>query len=113
MPPPRPSPRPVLAGTNGVVPDSQARLRRGCALNVSVQGLPVALRGKTLDLFPETPEVIATTPPPGPRPGTARVDGHGAAVAPAQRQPQQPVVLAEQVQATPPAPTRAPATAPS
>ena len=51
-------PQPVLAGTNGVVPDSQAQIADGNVLNVSVQGLPVALRGKTLDLFPETAEVI-------------------------------------------------------
>ena len=51
-------PRPVLAGTGGIVPDSQARIADGHALQVSVQGLPVALRGKTLDLFPETAEVI-------------------------------------------------------
>ena len=51
-------PQPVLAGTNGVVPDSQAQIADGNVLKVSVQGLPVALRGKTLDLFPETAEVI-------------------------------------------------------
>ncbi len=52
-------PKPVMAGTNGIVPDSQAQLADdGKALQVSVQGLPVALRGKTLDLFPETAEVI-------------------------------------------------------
>ncbi|WP_182120157.1 thioredoxin family protein [Acidovorax sp. FHTAMBA] len=51
-------PQPVLAGTNGIVPDSQAQIADGNLLNVSVQGLPVALRGKTLDLFPETAEVI-------------------------------------------------------
>lgn len=51
-------PRPVLAGTGGIVPDSQAQISDGNALQVSVQGLPVALRGKTLDLFPETAEVI-------------------------------------------------------
>ena len=51
-------PQPLLAGTNGVVPDSQAQIADGNLLNVSVQGLPVALRGKTLDLFPETAEVI-------------------------------------------------------
>ena len=39
-------------------PDSQAQIADGNLLNVSVQGLPVALRGKTLDLFPETAEVI-------------------------------------------------------
>jgi hypothetical protein len=32
----------------------------GNAIKISVQNLPVALRGKTLDLFPETPEVIET-----------------------------------------------------
>ena len=51
-------PKPVLAGTNGIVPDSQAQIADGKMLQVSVQGLPVALRGKTLDLFPETAEVI-------------------------------------------------------
>ncbi|CAN7634226.1 protein-disulfide reductase DsbD family protein [Acidovorax sp. LjRoot117] len=51
-------PQPVLAGTNGIVPDSQAQIADGNALQVSVHGLPVALRGKTLDLFPETSEVI-------------------------------------------------------
>ena len=51
-------PKPVLAGSSGIVPDSQAQLADGNLLNVSVHGLPVALRGKTLDLFPETAEVI-------------------------------------------------------
>ncbi|MFY3382765.1 protein-disulfide reductase DsbD family protein [Paracidovorax sp. MALMAid1276] len=52
-------PRPVLAGTGGIVPDSQAQIADdGKALSVSVHGLPVALRGKALDLFPETSEVI-------------------------------------------------------
>ncbi|PJI95945.1 thiol:disulfide interchange protein DsbD [Acidovorax sp. 69] len=52
-------PRPVLAGTTGIVPDSQAQMSNDAkALQISVQGLPVALRGKTLDLFPETAEVI-------------------------------------------------------
>jgi thiol:disulfide interchange protein DsbD len=51
-------PRPVMAGTSGIIPDSQAQLADGNALQVSVQGLPTALRGKALDLFPETPEVI-------------------------------------------------------
>jgi thiol:disulfide interchange protein DsbD len=37
--------------------DSQARIE-GNTLQLSVQGLPEALRGKTLELFPETPEVI-------------------------------------------------------
>lgn len=37
--------------------ESQARIE-GNTLQLSVQGLPEALRGKTLELFPETPEVI-------------------------------------------------------
>jgi len=32
----------------------------GHTLNVSVAGLPASLQGKTLDLFPETPEIIET-----------------------------------------------------
>ena len=52
-------PRPVLSGTQGVLPPGQVRIE-GNALNLTVQGLPVALRGKKLDLFPETPEVIET-----------------------------------------------------
>ncbi len=51
-------PKPVLAGTSGIVPDSQAQIADGNTLQVSVHGLPVALRGKTLDLYPETAEVI-------------------------------------------------------
>jgi thiol:disulfide interchange protein DsbD len=35
----------------------------GNAIKLTVQGLPIALRGKTLDFFPETPEVIATAAP--------------------------------------------------
>ena len=33
---------------------------QGRTLNVSVAGLPASLQGKTLDFFPETPEVIET-----------------------------------------------------
>ena len=56
----RAQPQPVLAGTGGIVPDSQALIADdGAALQISVHGLPVALRGQTLDLYPETPEVIA------------------------------------------------------
>jgi thiol:disulfide interchange protein DsbD len=51
-------PRPVLANT-GVLPDSSVQID-GATIRLSVQGLPVALRGKTLDFFPETPEVIET-----------------------------------------------------
>ena len=50
-------PKPVIAGTAGKIPDSTARAEDG-ALVVSVQGLPVDLRGKTLDFFPETPGII-------------------------------------------------------
>lgn len=49
-------PRPVLANTT-VLPESTARIA-GEALELTVQGLPVALRGKTLDVFPETGEVV-------------------------------------------------------
>ena len=52
-------PKPVLAGTQGVLPASQVQID-GNAIKLTVQGLPVALRGKTLELFPETPEVIET-----------------------------------------------------
>ena len=52
-------PRPLLAGTAGAVPDSHAQVGQDAqVLQFSVQGLPVALRGKQLDLFPETSEVI-------------------------------------------------------
>ena len=51
-------PRPVLADTSGIVPDSRALIADGSTLQISVQGLPVALRGKELALYPETPEVI-------------------------------------------------------
>jgi len=52
-------PRPIMAGTTGIVPDSSVRVD-GNILQLTVQGLPVGLRGKTLDFFPETPEVIET-----------------------------------------------------
>ena len=52
-------PKPVLAGTQGVLPASQVQID-GNAIKLTVQGLPVTLRGKTLELFPETPEVIET-----------------------------------------------------
>ena len=59
----RAHPQPVLANTAGILPDSQARVADGNLLQVSVQGLPVALRGKTLDLYPETTEVIDNAAP--------------------------------------------------
>jgi thiol:disulfide interchange protein len=51
-------PRPV-AHVQGITTDSVARVA-GNVLELSVQGLPVALRGKTLEFFPETGEVIET-----------------------------------------------------
>ena len=54
----RAQPQPVLAGTVGVLPDSHAQIAEGHVLQLRVQGLPVALRGKTLEGFPETSEVI-------------------------------------------------------
>ncbi|WP_416208563.1 protein-disulfide reductase DsbD family protein [Acidovorax sp.] len=48
-------PRPIASGTPGQ--ESHARIE-GSTLQLSVQGLPEALRGKALELFPETPEVI-------------------------------------------------------
>jgi thiol:disulfide interchange protein/DsbC/DsbD-like thiol-disulfide interchange protein len=56
-------PRPVMGSVGGVRPDSQI-LIDGNVLRLSVQGLPVELRGKTLDVFPETPEVIQTAATP-------------------------------------------------
>ena len=56
-------PRPVMAGTGGVLPESQVQID-GNSLQFSVQGLPAGLRGKTLELFPETPEVIETAAVP-------------------------------------------------
>ena len=51
-------PRPLL-GHTGVLPDSGVQIK-GNTIELSVQGLPVAWRGKTLDFFPETPELIET-----------------------------------------------------
>ena len=56
-------PRPVMGSVGGVLPDSQIQID-GKLLRFSVQGLPVELRGKTLDVFPETPEVIETAATP-------------------------------------------------
>lgn len=52
-------PRPLLAGTGGILPDSTVQID-GDAITLSVHSLPVELRGKTLDFFPETAEVIET-----------------------------------------------------
>ena len=51
-------PKPVL-GSTGILPDSSV-LIDGNVIKLTVQGLPLALRGKTLEFFPETPEVIET-----------------------------------------------------
>ena len=56
-------PRPVMGSVGGVLPDSQIQID-GKLLRFSVQGLPVELRGKALDVFPETPEVIETAATP-------------------------------------------------
>ncbi|MFZ4478766.1 MAG: protein-disulfide reductase DsbD family protein [Rhodoferax sp.] len=52
-------PRPILDGIPGLLPGSHVQID-GNAIRLTVQGLPTALRGKTLDFFPETPEVIET-----------------------------------------------------
>jgi thiol:disulfide interchange protein len=49
-------PRPIAGGA---ATQSQVRIE-GNAIALSVQGLPTELRGKTLEFFPETPEVIET-----------------------------------------------------
>ncbi len=49
----------AAAPRNAALPPSTARIE-GAALQLSLQGLPAALRGKTLQLFAETPEVIET-----------------------------------------------------
>lgn len=56
-------PRPLVDIVGGAIPDSHVRVD-GNAIEISVQGLPVSLRGKTLDFFPETPEVIETAATP-------------------------------------------------
>jgi misacylated tRNA(Ala) deacylase len=63
-----------------------------------------AAQGKTLEFFPETPEVIETAAP-GPGLGRRRLDGQRAAVAPAQQQPGRDAGGAGA--RWPPAPTRA------
>lgn len=52
-------PRPVAQVPGGAIPASTATITPG-ALDIRVQGLPVELRGKPLEFFPETPEVIET-----------------------------------------------------
>ena len=50
-------PKPLIGNVAGAIPSSRA-LIAGNDLTFEVQGLPVELRGKTLELFPETPEVL-------------------------------------------------------
>ncbi|HZY16945.1 MAG TPA: thioredoxin family protein [Ramlibacter sp.] len=52
-------PRPLAEVPGGAIPPSVARID-GQSLEVRVQGLPVAARGRTLQFFPETPELIET-----------------------------------------------------
>lgn len=52
-------PKPVLTTPGKIIPGSTAEIADG-ALNVRVQGLPASVRGRKLEFFPETPEVIQT-----------------------------------------------------
>jgi thiol:disulfide interchange protein len=52
-------PRPVLQDGGGVIPRSTVTIQDK-AIELRVQGLPVEARGKTLEFFPETAEVIET-----------------------------------------------------
>ncbi|TFZ07562.1 protein-disulfide reductase [Ramlibacter henchirensis] len=52
-------PRPVITTRGEYIPNSTAQVADG-ALDIRVQGLPVSARGKKLEFFPETPEVIET-----------------------------------------------------
>ena len=55
-------PKPLIANAGGGLPSSSA-LVDGNALKFELQGLPVALRGKTLDFYPETAEVVENSAP--------------------------------------------------
>ena len=52
-------PRPILNDPSGILPPSKIEVV-GQTLQLSITGLPLETRGKTLDFFPETPEVIET-----------------------------------------------------
>jgi thiol:disulfide interchange protein DsbD len=52
-------PKPVPQVPGGIIPHSTAQITDG-ALDIRVQGLPASVRGKRLEFFPETPEVIET-----------------------------------------------------
>ncbi len=54
------APRPLASLAPVGTPPSRAMIE-GNTLQFEVQGLPLALRGKTLAFFPETPEVIETS----------------------------------------------------
>ncbi|MBC7434536.1 MAG: thioredoxin family protein [Bdellovibrionales bacterium] len=56
----QPKPLGGAAGAAGAGASNNSVQIDGNAINLSVQGLPAALRGKPLDFFPETPEVIET-----------------------------------------------------
>jgi thiol:disulfide interchange protein len=49
-------PKPLPQGTQGI-PDSVARVSAQ-GIDLEIQGLPAAVRGKRLELFPETPDII-------------------------------------------------------
>ena len=53
----------AVAGVAGATPGSSVTID-GTAIKLTVAGLPAALQGKTLDVFPETPEVIETAAVP-------------------------------------------------
>lgn len=54
----------LAAQPKPLVPGQDSRLQIvGQALKLTLSGLPASLRGKTLDLFPETPEVIDPSAP--------------------------------------------------
>ncbi len=56
------APRPIAPVVPGASPPSQIRIE-GDALTLAVRNLPVSLRGQTLELFPETPEVLQPAAP--------------------------------------------------
>ncbi len=55
-------PKPIIANAGGGIPSSKA-LIEGNELKFELQGLPAELRGKTLDFYPETAEVIENSAP--------------------------------------------------
>ena len=55
-------PKPIMANAGGGIPSSKA-LVEGNELKFEVQGLPSEWRGKTLDFYPETAEIIDNSAP--------------------------------------------------